>query len=185
MNVIQTAIPGVLIIEPEIFDDGRGFFIEIYQADRYGASGIGSRFLQDNLSRSAKGTLRGLHFQARKPQGKLITVLRGSVLDIAVDVRIGSPTFGQHVAVELNEEKRRQCWIPRGLAHGFIVRSDVADVFYKCDEFYSPADEVVLRWNDPELGINWHCDAPTLSLRDGRGSSLTELRGLLPQYQSP
>src|SRR6202043_2752844 len=120
MNVIETAIPGVLIVEPKVFGDARGFFMETYQADRYAESGIARRFVQDNLSRSGVG------------------VLRGSVLDVAVDVRSGSPTFGRHVAVELNEENRRQLWIPRGLAHGFVVRSQSADFFYKCDEFYSP-----------------------------------------------
>jgi dTDP-4-dehydrorhamnose 3,5-epimerase len=122
MKLVETAIPGVLIIEPTIFGDNRGFFTEVYQADRYAASGIGQRFVQDNLSRSVKGTLRGLHFQKPKPQGKLVTVLSGSVLDVAVDVRVGSPTFGQHVMVELNDENRRQVWIPRGLAHGFVVQ---------------------------------------------------------------
>jgi len=135
MNVIATKIPEVLIVEPKIFGDSRGFFAEMYQADRYAASGIKQHFVQDNLSRSLRGTLRGLHFQNPKPQGKLVTVLRGSVLDVAVDVRKGSPTFGQHVMVELNEDSRRQLWVPRGFAHGFIVQSDTADFFYKCDEF--------------------------------------------------
>jgi dTDP-4-dehydrorhamnose 3,5-epimerase len=184
MNVTKTAIPGVLIVEPNTFGDARGFFMELYQADRYATDGVGQRFVQDNFSRSAKGTLRGLHFQNPKPQGKLVTVLRGCALDIAVDVRVGSPTFGRHVAIELNDENRRQCWIPRGLAHGFVVRSEVADFFYKCDEFYSQADEIVLRWNDPALGISWGCDAPTLSPRDSKGRSLAELDGLLPRYEA-
>jgi dTDP-4-dehydrorhamnose 3,5-epimerase len=183
MNVVKTAIPGVLIIEPQIYGDSRGFFIELYQAERYAARGVGDRFVQDNLSRSGKGTLRGLHFQNPKPQGKLVTVLRGAVLDIALDVRRGSPTFGRHVAVELNDENRRQCWIPRGFAHGFVVRSDSADFFYKCDEVYSPADERVLRWDDPALGIDWQCPAPTLSPRDRAGSSLAELDAVLPRYE--
>jgi dTDP-4-dehydrorhamnose 3,5-epimerase len=183
MNVTKTAIPGVLIIEPEVFGDDRGFFTELYQADRYAASGIGQRFVQDNLSRSVKSTLRGLHFQHPKPQGKLATVLRGSVLDVAVDVRAGSPTFGRHVAVELNDENRRQFWLPRGLAHGFIVLSDTADFFYKCDEFYSPADEIVLRWNDPSLGIDWGSAAPILSARDSGGRILAQLDGMLPRFE--
>jgi dTDP-4-dehydrorhamnose 3,5-epimerase len=183
MNVIKTAIPGVLIIEPKVFGDARGFFLEIYQADRYATSEIGQRFVQDNLSRSVKGTLRGLHFQNPKPQGKLVTILRGAALDVAVDVRAGSPTFGQHVMVELNDENRRQFWIPRGFAHGFMVLSDSADFFYKCDEFYSPANESVLRWNDSKLSINWGCDAPLLSARDREGRSLAELDGLLPQFE--
>lgn len=183
MDIIKTAIPGALIIEPKSFDDSRGFFMEIFRADRYAAGGIARTFVQDNFSRSVRGTLRGLHFQNPKPQGKLVTVLRGAVLDVAVDVRIGSPTFGRHVAVQLDDDTRRQFWIPRGLAHGFIVRTEFADLFYKCDEFYSPADEIVLRWNDPGLGIDWGCDAPVLSARDGNGRSLTQLDGLLPRFE--
>jgi dTDP-4-dehydrorhamnose 3,5-epimerase len=183
MNVIETAIPGVLIVEPKIFGDARGFFLELYQSERYGGSGIAPRFVQDNLSRSAKGVLRGLHIQNPRPQGKLVSVLRGSVLEVAVDVRAGSPTYGRHVAVELNEENRRQLWVPRGLAHGFVVRSESADFFYKCDEFYSPADEIVLRWDDPALGIDWGCAAPQLSARDSQGGTLAELAGRLPAYE--
>jgi dTDP-4-dehydrorhamnose 3,5-epimerase len=182
MNVIETAIPGVLIIEPKLFGDARGFFTEMYQADRYAGSGIAARFVQDNLSRSAQGVLRGLHFQNPKPQGKLVTVLRGAVLDVAVDVRAGSPTFGRHVAVELNEDNRRQFWVPRGFAHGFVVRSETADFFYKCDELYSPKDEVVLRWNDPQIAIAWDCEAPKVSARDSEGRNLAQLDGLLPRY---
>src|SRR5205807_9059916 len=135
---------GVLIVEPPLRGDARGFFMELYQEERYAGAGIASRFVQDNLSRSAQGVLRGLHVQNPNPQGKLVTVLRGSVLDIAVDVRTGSPTFGRHVATELNEQNRRQLWIPRGFAHGFMVRSEIAEFFYKCDAFYSAADEIVL-----------------------------------------
>ena len=183
MNVIETAIPGVLIVEPKVFGDGRGFFMETYQADRYAQSGIAPRFVQDNLSRSGEGVLRGLHIQNPRPQDKLVTVLRGSVLDVAVDVRSGSPTFGRHVAVELSEENHRQVWIPRGLAHGFVVRSQSADFFYKCDEFYSPADEFVLCWDDPELGIDWGCAAPKVSARDAQGGTLAQLAGRLPAYE--
>jgi dTDP-4-dehydrorhamnose 3,5-epimerase len=183
MNVIEAAIPGVLIVEPKPFGDARGFFIELYHADRYAGSGIGGHFVQDNLSRSARGVLRGLHFQYPRPQGKLVTVLRGCVLDVAVDVRTGSPTFGRHVAVDLSEENRRQVWIPRGFAHGFIVRSEIAEFFYKCDEIYSPAEELVLRWNDPQLGIDWGCDHPIVSMRDREGSTLAQLAGRLPRYE--
>jgi dTDP-4-dehydrorhamnose 3,5-epimerase len=182
MNIIETAIPGVLIIQPKLYDDVRGFFTEIYRADRYQRGGIAPRFVQDNLSRSARGVLRGLHFQNPKPQGKLVTVLRGAALDVAVDVRAGSPTFGRHVAVELSDENYRQFWVPRGFAHGFIVRSESADFFYKCDEFYSPAEELVLRWDDPQLGIDWGCATPQLSARDGQGRSLSQLAGELPCY---
>jgi dTDP-4-dehydrorhamnose 3,5-epimerase len=183
MNIIKTAIPGVLIVEPKLFGDARGFFIELYHEDRYAGTGITQRFVQDNLSRSAQGVLRGLHFQEPRSQGKLVTVLRGCVLDLVVDVRAGSPTFGRHVAVELNEENRRQLWVPRGFAHGFVVRSEMADIFYKCDQVYSPADEHVLRWNDPELGIDWGCEPPKVSARDRDGVSLEQLAGRLPQYE--
>jgi dTDP-4-dehydrorhamnose 3,5-epimerase len=183
MNVLETAIPGVLIVEPKVFGDARGFFLETFQEQRYALSGIGRHFVQDNLSRSAQDVLRGLHIQNPKPQGKLVTVLRGCVLDVAVDVRAGSPTFGRHVAVELNEENHRQLWIPRGLAHGFVVRSESADFFYKCDEVYSPADEIVVRWNDPQLGIDWGCGSPKVSARDSEGSPLARLAGRLPRYE--
>jgi dTDP-4-dehydrorhamnose 3,5-epimerase len=184
MNIIETAIPGVLIIEPKVFGDLRGFFLELFQEQRYAQSGIGRRFVQDNLSRSVQGVLRGLHIQNPKPQGKLVTVLRGCVLDVAVDVRAGSPTFGRHVAVELNDENRRQLWVPRGFAHGFVVRSESAEFFYKCDEIYSPADELVVRWNDPQLGIDWGCDSPNVSLRDSQGTPLAQLSGRLPRFES-
>jgi dTDP-4-dehydrorhamnose 3,5-epimerase len=182
MNVIETAIPGVLIVEPARLGDARGFFMELYQEERYGAAGIAPPFVQDNLSRSARGVLRGLHVQNPHPQGKLVSVLRGCVLDVAVDVRVGSPTFGRHVATELSEENRRQLWIPRGFAHGFFVRSESADFYYKCDAFYSAADEIVLRWNDPQLGIDWGCDSPQLSPRDREAGTLAELAGRLPRH---
>jgi dTDP-4-dehydrorhamnose 3,5-epimerase len=182
MNVIKTPIPQVLIIEPKLFGDSRGFFTEVFQTHRYAKSGIGQSFVQDNLSRSVKGALRGLHFQHPNPQGKLVTVLRGSVLDVAVDIRLGSPTFGHHVIVELNDENRRQLWVPRGFAHGFLVLSDSADFFYKCDTLYSPADESVLRWNDPALKINWGAEEPILSVRDRDGLTLDKLREKLPHF---
>ena len=139
--------------------------------------------MQDNLSRSARGVLRGLHVQNPKPQGKLITVLAGAVLDVAVDVRRGSPTFGRHVAVELDDRTRRQVWIPRGFAHGFVARSATADVFYKCDDAYSAADELVLQWDDPALGIDWGINSPELSARDRAGRTLVELTTLLPRFE--
>jgi len=182
MNVIETAIAGALIIEPKVFGDSRGFFFEIYQAERYAECGIPTRFVQDNLSRSAQGVLRGLHIQNPRPQGKLVSVLRGAVLDVAVDVRVGSPTFGLHVSVELTEDNHRQFWLPRGLAHGFVVRSEFADFFYKVDDFYSPADELVLKWDEPALGIDWGVTDPQLSQRDRTGRTLVELQPLLPKY---
>ncbi len=181
MNVIATAIPEVLIIEPKVFGDQRGFFYETFKQDRYAAHGIAGPFVQDNLSRSARGVLRGLHLQNPKTQGKLVSALRGCVLDVAVDVRRGSPTFGQHVAVELSEENRRQFWVPRGFAHGFVVLSETADFFYKCDEFYSPSDELVVRWDDPAIGIAWGVASPSLAARDAGAPLLADV-GALPLY---
>ncbi len=182
MNVIETAIPGVLIIEPKVFGDNRGFFTELYQTERYARSGIPTTFVQDNLSRSARNVLRGLHIQNPKPQGKLVTVLKGAVVDVAVDVRVGSPTFGRHVNVELNEDNRRQFWVPRGFAHGFRVLSDTAEFFYKCDDIYSPADELVLKWDDPALGIDWGITSPEVSQRDSAGRCLSDLAATLPKF---
>jgi dTDP-4-dehydrorhamnose 3,5-epimerase len=181
MNVIPTTIPEVLIIEPRLIGDERGFFVETFKADRYAAHGMVGPFVQDNLSRSAQGVLRGLHLQNPKTHGKLVTVLRGRVRDVAVDVRRGSPTFGRHVAVELSEENRRQFWVPRGFAHGFLVLSESADFFYKCDEFYSPADEIVVRWNDPAIGIAWGIATPALSARDAAAPLLAAIP-TLPAY---
>jgi dTDP-4-dehydrorhamnose 3,5-epimerase len=175
MNVIQTEIADVVIIEPKIFGDARGLFLEFFQSQRYSDIGIKLPFLQDNLSRSARGVLRGLHIQSPKAQGKLVTVLRGCVLDVAVDVREHSPTFGRHVAVELSEENRRQLWVPRGFAHGFLVLSEVADFFYKCDEYYCPEAETVIRWDDPDLGIDWGTKQPTISVRDAAGRRLADI----------
>jgi dTDP-4-dehydrorhamnose 3,5-epimerase len=181
MNVIPTDIPEVVILEPKVFGDARGFFMELFQADRYAGCGIDKPFVQDNLSRSAKGVLRGLHIQNPRPQGKLVTVLSGAVLDVAADVRIGSPTFGKHVAVELSAENRRQFWVPRGFAHGFVVLSESADFFYKCDDLYNPEGEMVVAWDDPDLAIDWGIGAPSLSARDKAGRRLREHDGL-PRY---
>jgi dTDP-4-dehydrorhamnose 3,5-epimerase len=173
----------VLVLEPDVFSDQRGCFFELIHTGRYRQYGITAAFVQDNFSYSNRGVLRGLHFQSAKPQGKLMTVLRGAVLDIVVDVRTGSPSFGKHVAVELNDKTRSQIWAPRGFAHGFFVLSETADFFYKCDELYNPADEHVLRWDDPQLAIEWGCSSPLLSPRDRDGRTLSELSGLLPRYQ--
>jgi dTDP-4-dehydrorhamnose 3,5-epimerase len=183
MQIIETDIPDVLIIEPKIFGDQRGFFTETFQVERYAAAGIKRPFLQDNLSRSSYGILRGLHLQNPRAQGKLVSAVRGKVLDVAVDVRVGSPTFGRHVAVELSDENRRQLWVPRGFAHGFAVLSETADFFYKCDELYNPAEELVIAWNDPALGISWGIDKPTLSARDTAGRRLADIENL-PKYGS-
>ena len=181
MKILQTEIPGVVVFEPKVFGDERGFFVETFQVPRYAAHGLDRPFLQDNLSRSRRGILRGLHLQNPRSQGKLVSVLRGRVLDVAVDVRVGSPTFGRHVAVELGDDTFRQLWVPRGFAHGFVVLSEAADFYYRCDELYSPADELVIRWNDPALKIDWPIQAPTLSERDANAPRLGEI-GRLPKY---
>lgn len=184
MQVRTTALPGVIVIEPDVFADPRGFFLELYQRERYAEAGIALPFVQDNLSRSAQGVLRGLHIQNPNPQGKLVTVLSGRVLDVAVDVRVGSPTFGRHVAVELSGENHRQFFVPRGFAHGFAVLSESADFFYKCDALYTPANEIVVRWDDPAIGIDWTLAAPTLSKRDLDGRPLRDLTDRLPVYEA-
>jgi dTDP-4-dehydrorhamnose 3,5-epimerase len=181
MNVTATDIPEVLVIEPKLNGDARGFFLETYHFERYAAYGISRAFIQDNPSRSAKGVLRGLHLQNPTSQGKLVSVLRGRVLDVAVDVRRRSPTFGRHVAIGLSEDNRRQRWIPRGFAHGFLVLSELADFAYKCDNSYSPKDEIVVRWNDPALGIAWGADNPSLSARDAAAPLLKDVSNL-PVY---
>ncbi len=181
MNVIQTELPGVLIIEPKVFGDARGFFMETWHAERYAAAGIPSKFVQDNCSRSSKGILRGLHFQEPKGQGKLVHVLNGAVLDVAVDVRRGSPTFGKHVAVELNDQNRRQLWIPPGFAHGFCVLSESADFLYKCTELYAPEHDAGIAWNDPDVGIAWPVTDPKLSAKDAALPRLKDAK-VLPTY---
>ena len=181
MNFVATELPEVLLIEPKLFGDQRGFFIETYQVQRYREAGISEPFVQDNMSRSGRGVLRGLHLQNPVSQGKLVTVLHGRTLDVAVDVRVGSPNFGRHVAVELSEENRRQLWIPRGFAHGFLVLSETADLFYKCDALYSPKDEITIRWDDPAIGIEWGIEHPALSSKDALAPSLAELENL-PVY---
>jgi dTDP-4-dehydrorhamnose 3,5-epimerase len=178
MKVVATDIPEVLIVEPKLFGDQRGFFLETFEAQRYADAGIIGPFVQDNLSRSSYGVLRGLHLQNPCTQGKLVSVLRGCVLDVAVDVRQGSPNFGRYVTVELNEENRRQLWVPRGFAHGFTVLSESADFFYKCDNVYSPKDEIVVRWDDPAIGIRWGIDDPSLSPRDANAPLLAETKNL-------
>jgi dTDP-4-dehydrorhamnose 3,5-epimerase len=181
MDIIETTIPGVMIVEPRRIGDARGFFMETFQAERYTVAGIKRPFVQDNISRSAQGVLRGLHLQNPNSQGKLVTVLKGRVLDVAVDVRRGSPTFGKHVAVELDDEARRQVWVPRGFAHGFLVLSDTADFFYKCDAPYSQKDEITVRWDDPALSVDWRITQPTLSPRDAAAPLLAQVPNL-PQY---
>jgi|TARA_B110000444_G_C18780147_1_gene567018 dTDP-4-dehydrorhamnose 3,5-epimerase len=156
MKVIYTKLADCVIIEPEAFGDERGFFLETFHEQRYkDMAGIREHFVQDNYSRSSKGVLRGLHFQINKPQGKLVRVVRGSVFDVSVDIRPSSKTFGEWVSVELNEENKKQIWIPPGFAHGFIVLSDMADFEYKCTNLYDPSDEGIIHYQDPDLSIDW------------------------------
>lgn len=175
MKVIETRLPGVLIIEPQVFGDSRGFFTETFQQQRYAEAGIDLPFVQDNHSRSARGVLRGLHFQRTRPQGKLVRVSRGAVYDVAVDIDPASPTCGQYVGVELTDENHRQLWVPPGYAHGFCVISDVADFIYKCTDYYFPEDEGGLLWNDPEVQIPWPIDDPKLSAKDQLNPTLSQL----------
>lgn len=176
MNVIKTDIEGVLIIEPQVFGDDRGFFLETFQSKRYAQeAGITQEFVQDNHSRSTYGVLRGLHFQKTKPQGKLVRVVSGEVFDVAVDIRSGSPTYGQWAGTHLSAENKRQFWVPPGMAHGFVVLSETADFEYKCTDYYDPNDEACLLWNDSEIGIDWPVDEPILSAKDKLGLPLKEL----------
>lgn len=162
-----TAIPGVLLFTPQVYGDARGFFLQTYQAKEYAAAGLDRVFVQDNLSRSRIDTVRGLHYQLKNPQGKLVSVLRGAVLDVAVDIRRGSPSFGQFVVVELSEENRRQLFIPEGFAHGFRVLTDTADFFYKCTDVYAAGDEYGVSWSDPALSIPWgDLSSPVVSPKD-------------------
>ncbi len=176
MNVVETALPGVLIIEPKAFGDHRGFFLETFQVERYREAGITLPFVQDNHSRSQRGVLRGLHFQKTRPQGKLVSVSRGAVYDVAVDIDPASATYGQFVGVELNDDNHRQMWVPPGYAHGFCVLSEVADFQYKCTDFYFPADEGGLLWNDPDVGIPWPITEPQLSAKDANNPRLRDLK---------
>ena len=176
MKVIETPIPEVKLIEPKCFGDSRGFFLETYSAERYIEAGICETFIQDNHSRSQKGVLRGLHYQLNYPQGKLVSVTRGEVFDVAVDIRVGSPTFGVWHRVLLSENNHRQLYIPPGFAHGFAVLSDVVDFVYKCSEYYHPGDEKGLLWNDPAIGIDWQVEDPLLSEKDKKNKTLEQLK---------
>ena len=170
MNVVRSELPGLLILEPKSFGDSRGFFFESYQKERYRAAGIDANFVQDNVSRSCRGTLRGLHYQLANPQGKLVYVTRGEVFDVAVDLRHGSPTFGRWFGSVLNDENHRQLYVPPGFAHGFCVTSESADFCYKCTKFYDASDERTLLWNDPAIGIVWpEIEPRILSPKDQRG----------------
>jgi dTDP-4-dehydrorhamnose 3,5-epimerase len=174
MQFIPTELPGVVIVEPKVFEDERGFFMESFHKAKFAAAGIDVEFVQDNHSRSLQGVLRGLHYQLRHPQGKLVRVIRGRVFDVAVDMRRSAPTFGRWVGCELTESNKKQVYIPPGFAHGFCVTSDAAEVVYKCTAIYRPEDERTLLWNDAALGIHWPVASPTISAKDARGVRLAD-----------
>jgi len=177
VNVIATALPEVLILEPQVFGDERGFFYESFNARRFGeATGVTRDFVQDNHSRSARGVLRGLHYQLQQAQGKLVRVSAGEVYDVAVDVRRSSPNFGKWVGVHLSAENKRQLWVPEGFAHGFLVLSEYAEFLYKTTDYYAPAHERCIRWDDQQLAIDWPLEGltPQLSAKDQQGLSLTD-----------
>lgn len=177
MIVYEADLKGLLVIEPKIFGDDRGFFMESFQADRYAEIGIELPFVQDNLSRSRRGVVRGLHFQKTKPQGKLVTCTIGKVLDVVVDLRSHSESFGQSFSIILDSDKKNQLWIPPGFAHGFSVLSESADFFYKCTDYYFPHDEGGIVWNDPDLAIDWLVADPSVSEKDQRLPPLREVVG--------
>jgi len=175
MKVTQTRLPEVLLIEPKVFGDTRGFFFESWNEREFERAGIGAKFVQDNVSRSEKGVLRGLHYQLRQPQGKLMRVLAGEIFDVAVDIRRGSPTFGKWEGLRLSAQSKLALWIPIGFAHGFCVLSDHAEVLYKATDFYAPEHERCIVWNDPDVGIEWPIDsAPALSAKDAAGRRLRD-----------
>lgn len=169
MEFVRTDIPEVILIRPKVFGDARGYFLETWQQIRFAEAGIEAEFVQDNHSHSARGVLRGLHYQIQHPQGKLVRVVTGSVFDVAVDVRRGSPTFGRWVGYELSDQNHHMLWVPPGFAHGYLVLSEAADFLYRCTDFYAPASERAIRWDDPDLGVGWPLPggaAPVLSAKD-------------------
>lgn len=182
MKFVPLSIPDVIVVEPEIHHDGRGFFVETYHAPKFRAAGIEADFLQDNLSRSVRGTLRGLHAQGRRPQGKLVRVVAGEIFDVAVDIRRGSPTYLKHVYATLSDENGCAMWVPVGFAHGFCVLSDTADVEYKCTDVYDPGDELRIRHDDPAIGIRWPTSSPILSPKDLSALSVDAIASRFPLY---
>ena len=183
MNIIETDLPGALILEPKVFGDERGFFVETFRESLFTEAGVHLSFVQDNHSRSRRGVLRGLHYQLIQPQGKLVRVSRGRIFDVAVDVRYGSPTFGRWAGVELDDVHHRQFYVPPGFAHGFCVLSDEADFIYKCTDYYHPQSEQSIAWDDPEIGIEWPLSDPLLSAKDQQSSTLSaQTVDKLPKY---
>jgi dTDP-4-dehydrorhamnose 3,5-epimerase len=180
MKLTPKEIPEVILIEPDVFRDARGFFLETWHERKYARGGITGPFVQDNHSHSRRGALRGLHAQRERPQGKLVRVVAGEVFDVAVDIRRGSPTFGQWVGDRLSGENLRQLWIPPGFAHGFCVLSELVHLEYKCTDFYDSSDEIAIAWNDPEIGIEWPIASPTLSAKDAVAPRLADILERLP-----
>lgn len=180
ITVSETSLPGVVIVEPRVFDDARGFFMESFNARDFAEANLPTTFLQDNHSRSTRGVLRGLHYQYPRWQGKLVRALLGEIFDVAVDIRRESPHFGQWVGIELSAENRKQLYVPPGFAHGFCVLSEVAEMAYKCTTLYESADDAGLLWNDPDIGIKWPIDDPVLSTKDEKAPGLADLPMLEP-----
>jgi dTDP-4-dehydrorhamnose 3,5-epimerase len=180
VRFVPTTLPGVIVIEPDVYRDHRGLFLETYHAEKYREGGVAGPFVQDNLTRSVRGALRGLHLQTRRPQGKLIRVTEGEIFDVAVDVRPGSPAFGRWVGTYLSIGNFKQCYVPPGFAHGFCVVSEEAQVEYKCTDLYDPASEIGIAWNDPALAIAWPVAEPLLSERDRNHPTLADVASLLP-----
>ena len=183
MKFIETKLEGVIIIEPDVFKDGRGYFMETWQDHKYRAGGIPGPFVQDNQSRSVKGTLRGMHAQMKKAQGKLVRAVEGEIYDVVADIRAGSPSYRQWIAVTLTADNCRQIYVPPGYSHGICIVSDFASVAYKVTDFYDPSDELRILWNDPELAIEWPFKEPLLSDKDRGGKNLKDIQGLLPVYK--
>ena len=182
MNVSETSLPGLLVIEPDVFADARGFFMETFHAARFAQAGIAGDFVQDNHSRSVRGVLRGLHYQEPNAQGKLVRCSRGALYDVAVDIRVGSPHFGKWLGLEISEENKLMLWVPPGFAHGFCAVSDEADLIYKCTALYDAANDRSILWNDPDIGIQWPIDAPLLSGKDANAPRLKDAP-VLPKYE--
>lgn len=183
VNVTPTALPGVLVVEPQVFRDERGFFLEQFNDERFAAHDLPTAFRQDNHSRSSRGVLRGLHYQLRHPQGKLVTVVRGRILDVAADILHGSPTFGKWYGIELDADTPRALWVPPGFAHGFCTLSETADVVYKCTDVYHPHDECGVTWSDPAPAIEWPIADPIVSAKDAHYPPLDASRTDLPRYE--
>ncbi|MBX3276490.1 MAG: dTDP-4-dehydrorhamnose 3,5-epimerase [Acidobacteria bacterium] len=183
MKFIPTEMPGVILVEPQVFRDARGFFLETYQQRKFAEGGIDVRFVQDNHSRSSRGTLRGLHLQRTRMQGKLIRAVQGEIYDVAVDVRRNSPSYKKWLGVTLSAENFLQLYIPPGFAHGFCVTSETAEIEYKCTDYYAPDDELTVLWNDPSFGIDWPVSDPLLSAKDRAGRTLDDIEQLLPRFE--